>query len=60
MMSDQRNTETEAPGAAAAPAPAIAHPALAVSVAWETAVPSCRDYSDVIAELSSLKLVGVV
>ena len=40
------------------PAPVIAQPALAVRAAWESAVPSRRDYGDVVAELSSLKLVG--
>ena len=33
-------------------------PALAVRAAWESAVPSCRDYGDVVSELSSLKMVG--
>ena len=57
-MSDHLDTETKAPETAAAPASATAHPELAVRTAWETAVPSRRDYGDMIAELSSLKLMG--
>lgn len=63
-MGDPAN-QTAAPlGPAPAPAPealadpTVAQPALALRAAWESASPSRRDYGDVVAELSSLKLVG--
>ena len=40
------------------PPPAVLRPALAMRAAWESAVPSRRDYRDVVSELSSLKVVG--
>ena len=60
-MQPEKPADSGAPVPAAPTPPAVAavaRPALAVRAGWESAVPARRDYGHVVAELSSLKLVG--